>query len=92
MFTEIYCVIFGKVQGVGYRDYVDTYAQAHNLCGWIKNNEDGSVEVLIQGTPDQLKTCVEKLHEGPVLARVESSKVDWRTPKKLFDSFGVISS
>ncbi len=92
MFTEIHCVVTGKVQGVGYRDFVDSYAKDQALVGWIRNNENGSVEILIQGTPDVLKDCIEVLNEGSILARVDSLSIDWRTPSKLFDSFKVISS
>lgn len=92
MFSEIYCVVKGRVQGVGYRDFVDTYAKDHGLTGWIKNNHDGSVELVLQGTPDSLKQAVETIQNGSVLAQVESFATDWRTPKKTLDSFAVISS
>ncbi len=92
MFSEIYCVVKGKVQGVGYRDFIERYAREQELFGWIKNNEDGSVTVVIQGTPDQLKSCIEVLNQGSSLAHVDSLSVDWRTPEKQFDEFRVISS
>jgi len=92
MFSEIYCVVKGKVQRVGYRDYIESYAREAGLYGWIKNNEDGSVQVVMQGTPDQLKACIEVLNQGSSLSRVESLSVDWRTPEKQFDEFRVISS
>ena len=92
MFTEIYCVVTGRVQGVGYRDFIDTYAKEETLTGWVKNNPNGSVEVLLQGTPDALKACIEIVNEGSILSKVTGLTVDWRTPKQLFDSFKVISS
>lgn len=92
MFSEIYCVLKGKVQRVGFRDYIEGYAREHGMFGWVKNNTDGSVELVIQGTPDQLKECIEVLNQGTPLARVESLSVDWRTPAKQFDEFKVITS
>ena len=92
MFSEIYCIIRGKVQRVGYRDYIERYAHEYGLHGWIQNKNDGSVEVLIQGTPDELKACIEILNIGSPLARIESMAIDWRTPQKHFDEFRVISS
>ncbi len=92
MFSEIYCVVKGKVQRVGYRDFVEQYAREHNLTGWIKNMKDGSVEMVIQGTPDELKICVEHLSQGSLLARVDSMAVDWRTPQNQLSDFSVISS
>lgn len=92
MFSEIYCVLKGKVQRVGFRDYIEGYAREQGMFGWVKNNTDGSVELVLQGTPDQLKECTLVLNQGTPLTRVESLSVDWRTPEKHFDEFKVISS
>jgi len=92
MFSEIHCVATGKVQRVGYRDFIEQYAKEHDIYGWIKNNENGSVEIVLQGTPDELKACIEILHEGSLLAQVDSLAVDWGTPKKQFDEFKILSS
>ena len=54
MFTEILCVISGKVQRVGYRDFVARAAKDHALVGYVRNKDDGTVEVLAQGTPEAL--------------------------------------
>lgn len=89
MFSEIYCVIKGKVQRVGYRDFVEQYAKEHKLNGWIKNNDDGSVAVVLQGMPDELKDCIEILNRGSLLAKVETLSIDWRTPDTQFDDFSV---
>lgn len=85
-------MVRGRVQRVGYRDFVDSYAKKHHHTGWIKNNSDGTVELVLQGTPDALKSAIETIGQGPVLAQVEALTVDWRTPKKLFTSFMVIAS
>lgn len=92
MFSEIHVLIKGKVQRVGYRDFVERYATEHSLYGWIKNNQDESVEAVLQGTPDELKACIEALNQGSPLAKVETLAIEWRTPEKLYDEFKVISS
>ena len=92
MFLEIYCVVKGRVQGVGYRDFIDQYAKEHALYGWIKNTEDGSVAVVIQGTPDELKSCIEILNQGSLLANVVTLSIDWRTPEKQLSEFKIVSS
>jgi acylphosphatase len=92
MFSEIYCVVRGRVQRVGYRDFVERYAKEHTLFGWIRNRDDGSVEMVLQGTPDELKDCIEILNQGSLLAHVESLAIDWRTPEKLCVDFSVIAS
>lgn len=90
MFTEVYCIILGKVQGVGYRDYVQNCAREMNLMGYVNNKPDGSVEVLAQGTPDELKEFVERLNAGSPLSHIESVGVDFRTPTQRFDDFKVL--
>lgn len=90
MFSEIYCVVKGKVQRVGYRDFIEQYAKEHSLFGWIRNNADGSVESVIQGTPDELKACIEILNQGSLLAKVENLSIDWKTPDVQFDEFKVL--
>jgi acylphosphatase len=92
MFTEIHCVAKGKVQRVGYRDHIERYASAHQLTGWIRNNNDDSVETVIQGVPDELRACIEVLNQGSPLARVESLAIDWRTPREQYNEFKVLSS
>lgn len=91
MFSEIHCVVKGKVQGVGYRNFIERYTDEKGLFGWIKNNTDGSVEILIQGTPDELKECIEILNQGSILSRVESLSVDWRTPGVQYSEFKVLA-
>ncbi len=91
MLSEIHCVAKGKVRGVGYRDFVEQYTKENELYGWVKNNQKGEFEVLVQGSPDELKECIKALNQGPPLAHVESFSVDWKTPEKIFDEFKVMA-
>lgn len=90
MFTEAQCVIVGRVQQVGFRDFVQTQAKECGITGWVKNNDDGTVSVLAQGLPEDTKRFIEELHEGSVLSVVEGVSVDWGTPKEPFTDFVVI--
>lgn len=90
MFTEVHCIVSGKVQMVGYRDFVSRAAKDLGLTGYVKNKDDETVEVLAQGAPDDLKRLVEELHTGSVLAQVSSVAADWRTPKKVYEDFSVL--
>ncbi len=92
MFSEIHCVAKGRVQGVGYRYFVERYAEAQGLFGWVRNNNDGSVELVLQGTPDALKEAISALNQGSPLAKVESLSVEWGTPSNQYDEFKVIAS
>ncbi len=87
---EIYCVVTGKVQGVGYRDFVQGAAAELGLCGSVKNLSSGEVEVIVQGQPELLREFVEYLNEGSLLARVDGVSVEWRTAKMELDDFSVV--
>lgn len=88
--VEIYCVVVGKVQGVRYRTYVQESATELGLVGYVKNMPDGSVVVVAQGMPDELKDFVEYLHEGSLLSKVASVGIDWRSPSKTFSEFSLL--
>jgi len=65
-------VIRGRVQGVGFRWFVEREAHILRIAGWVRNNTDGSVEVHAQGTRDQLSGLRSRLREGPRAARVDA--------------------
>lgn len=88
--TEIQCVVSGKVQGVAYRAYIQDSATELGLVGYVKNLSNGTVEVVAQGDPTTLKDFVEYLHEGSLMAKVESVAVDWVSPKVTYDEFSVL--
>ncbi|MBP7868285.1 MAG: acylphosphatase [Acidobacteria bacterium] len=60
----------GIVQGVGFRYFVLYRARALGVCGWVRNLDDGCVEVLAQGGPDALCALEGLLREGPRHASV----------------------
>ena len=64
--------MYGRVQGVGYRQYVAHAAARLGLVGYVRNEEsDGSVEVLAEGATAALGTLLQRLSDGPLLSRVE---------------------
>jgi acylphosphatase len=64
-------VVRGRVQGVGYRWFVEREAHVLGIAGWVRNNADGSVEVLAMGSSDQLLGLRSRLRAGPRAARVD---------------------
>ena len=64
-------IVRGRVQGVGFRWFVEREAHMLGIAGWVRNNHDGSVEVLAMGTRDQLLGLRSRLQEGPRAARVD---------------------
>lgn len=63
-------VVTGRVQGVGYRNFVEHLAGKIQVDGYVKNRRDGSVEVLAIGTPENLQKLRKGLEKGPMMARV----------------------
>ncbi len=61
----------GRVQGVGFRWFVEREAQTIGIAGWVRNRSDGTVEVLAQGTREQLFSLRSKLQQGPRASRVD---------------------
>jgi acylphosphatase len=64
--------VTGRVQGVGYRAWVENRARAHDLEGWVRNRRDGSVEALFAGPADVVAGLVDRCRRGPSTARVDN--------------------
>jgi len=63
-------VVTGRVQGVGYRNFVEHLAGKIGVDGYVRNRRNGSVEVLAMGSPEKLLTLRKELEKGPMMARV----------------------
>ncbi len=62
----------GRVQGVGYRAFVEHQAMARNLEGWVRNRRDGGVEALFAGQSDVVSEMITLCRRGPTPARVDA--------------------
>jgi acylphosphatase len=80
--------ITGTVQGVGYRLWAIQTAAKLGLRGWVRNRQDGSVEVLASGTPETVGAMTEASRRGPIAARVTDVTV---TPDQDDGSVGFVS-
>jgi acylphosphatase len=82
-------VVRGRVQGVGFRWFVEREAHILKVAGWVRNNSDSTVEVLAQGTRDQLLGLRSRLREGPRAARVDDVEESEVEPIKGLSSFRI---
>jgi acylphosphatase len=82
-------VVRGRVQGVGFRWFVEREAHILGIAGWVRNNADGSVEVLAHGTRDQLSELRSRLREGPRAARVDAVEESEARPVAGINSFRI---
>ncbi len=64
-------VISGRVQGVGFRWFVEREAAQLGIAGWVRNCENGDVEVMATGTREQHASLRRKLQQGPRASRVD---------------------
>ena len=82
-------IVEGRVQGVGYRMFVQRKAGQLALRGYVMNLKDGRVRVRVEGGREAIVEFARDLEKGPPLARVETVSVTWRPPTGRFTSFGV---
>jgi len=82
-------LVHGRVQGVGFRWFVEREAAILQIAGWVRNNHDGTVEVLAQGTRDQLAGLHARLREGPGAARIDEVEVSEAEPVAGLTSFRI---
>jgi acylphosphatase len=83
-------VVRGRVQGVGYREFVYMRARFLGLRGYVRNLPDmRSVEVVAEGERDTLEQLLEHLREGPRGARVDGLDVTWGEPSGRHTTFGI---
>jgi acylphosphatase len=68
----LHFLIRGRVQGVGFRWFVHREASELELSGWVRNTEDGDVEVVASGTPEDLAELRRSLRQGPRGSRVDN--------------------
>lgn len=63
-------LVAGRVQGVGFRRFVELRGAAHGVDGWVRNCGDGSVEIVVEGEPAQLAAFARDVRRGPPGAAV----------------------
>ena len=73
-----------------FRDFVRRKARNLDLIGYVRNKPDSTVEVIAQGSRDNLEKLIAHMHRGSLLAHVDRVEVEWREPQSHFDSFDIV--
>lgn len=88
--NRVHLIVSGDVQGVGFRAWVVDRAQDLRLVGWVKNREDGAVEVVAERERYKLEILMKECHDGPDVAMVESVNAAWEEGIDEFVGFEVV--
>ena len=86
---QLYVLISGKVQGVGFRNFTQINARQLGINGYAKNLPNGKVEVVAEGDKAQLDALVALVKKGPRYARVDSIDIDARAFTGEYENFGI---
>ncbi len=86
---RVQLIVRGRVTGVYFRASAQREARRLGVTGWVKNRNDGSVELLAEGDEDSIKEILSWAHHGPSAARVDGVDVRWRSYTGEFADFRI---
>jgi len=86
---RLHATVEGRVQGVGYRYFVQETADLLGLSGWVRNRWNGDVEVVAEGDRQTLEKLLTALQRGPRAAYVARVTTEWLPATGEFGSFRV---
>ena len=86
--VRTHVIYSGTVQGVGFRFTTQKFASTLRLTGWVKNLPDGKVELVCEGSREQVENLLYKLDKH-FTAHIKHKDVDWLTARKSFRGFEI---
>ena len=89
LMIALHISIYGRVQAVGFRNWIKKGAEKKGLFGWVRNTSDGSVEAFIQGEDETVNDILALCWEGPDLADVEDVLTQDSNVDESIDSFDI---
>ena len=89
MLKQCHLYIKGDVIGVGFRAWTKIQAKITGVNGWVRNNEEGFVETVIQGDEEKVKSIIESIKQGPPVSRVDDVEIYWQDPPEVFEGFEI---
>ena len=85
-------LIFGNVQGVGFRYWLYEKAIKKNIRGWVKNRITGQVEALLIGNDEDVNEVIKKCEKGPLSSNVTHVKIQDYKQEYLKKTFDILNS
>ncbi|WP_210364130.1 acylphosphatase [Bacillus sp. REN3] len=86
---QLKIVVSGKVQGVGYRYYAQMKAIQFGITGWVRNLEDGGVEILASGLRESLDQFIDEIRRGNPFSTVDHVEVTEQENTETYKSFAI---
>ncbi|MBU0628631.1 MAG: acylphosphatase [Nanoarchaeota archaeon] len=86
---RIHLIISGRVQGIYFRHYTNIEANKLGLKGFVRNLNNGNVEVIAEGSEEKLKELIKFCRKGPDAANVDNVIIDYEEPKQEFETFSI---
>ncbi|MBU5689824.1 MAG: acylphosphatase [Candidatus Aenigmatarchaeota archaeon] len=87
---RVHIFVSGRVQGVNFRWFTKTVAEKLGIKGWVRNLNDGRVEIIAEGDDEKIKNFLIYISKGPVLARVDKIDAREQNYKNEFKEFSII--
>ena len=87
--AAVHIIVHGNVQGVGFRSFVRSQALILNVSGWVRNRDEGTVEIWAEGSREVLQRLTQQVQKGPRYGLVSRLDVDWHTPKDTYGGFDI---
>src|SRR3989344_7507730 len=86
---RVILIVKGRVQRVGYRDFVEEIARKLGIIGFVENLKPYDVKIVCEGEEEKVKQFLEKIKNPPKPAEVEDIKTIFEEPKKEFEYFDI---
>jgi acylphosphatase len=80
MTAAAHIIVRGLVQGVGFRYFVARHASRFNLEGYVKNVDNGDVEIIAEGDRGSIEMLIKEVKVGPRSAHVSDCRIEWIQP------------
>ncbi|MCJ7727152.1 MAG: acylphosphatase [Actinobacteria bacterium] len=81
--------LFGRVQGVGFRYFVESIASKYDISGYVRNTFDRKVEIVCQGEEEDLKQFIDDIKKGPAFSVVTDIKIEEIKDSKKYSIFDI---
>ena len=89
---RMHAFVQGAVQGVGFRFFIYQTGSNLRLYGWVRNRINGNVEILAEGSREELDTLLRETRKGPQMAQIDKVDVEWQKSRNDLPPFTILQT